>query len=85
MLVNKRQGSQKEPAAGEIHWLFQVNSPPTVLWKEKKETPKSQNLMMSVHSFSLDPLVTRTFSTPKLCPCCNFFPSPPTPKLLPPT
>ena len=40
MLVNKRQGSQKEPAAGEIHWLFEVNSPPTVLWKEKKRDSK---------------------------------------------
>ena len=68
MLVNKKQGSQLEAAAGEIPWLFQVNSPPTVLWKEKIETPKSQNLMMSVHNFSLDPLVIHTFSTPKLCP-----------------
>ena len=73
MLVNKRQGSQKEPAAGKIHWLFEVNSPPTVLWKEKKETPKSQNLMMSVHNFFPGPLSNLHFQHSQVVPLVQFF------------
>lgn len=41
--------------------------------------------MPRFQNFFLEPLVTHSFSAPKLCLWCNFFPYLPTPKLLPPS
>ena len=99
------QGFQYEPAAGKIHWLFHVNSPPTYFYPSFNKVFMccQKNSMMSV--FCSNTLIFTpecwkyilrgpvfkffpeacAFSAPKSCLCRTFFPSPPIPKLLPPT
>ena len=90
----KDQGSQQEQEASKIRQLFHMNSPPTFLWKLPPKGPKFNDVcVLFKHSnfysrllqnfMPPDPLIT--FCTCKSHLWHKLFPSPPTPKLLPPT